>query len=745
MLNESRFIIDLGNPFTIKFITEILTLGIILTLAIYHFIIYLGRIKHRQEKYNLYFSIFAFSTGLFVLVNSVLFNFIFKNTFDFFMPSTEALLITLMFFSISNYLVLLIEKLNKIKKIIDILNIMMFISVILTFFIFIKGYDWYIKHLFIFAVIIVALCYIVFFVLIIIHIIKYKLYRNLNTHLVLLGFIIILFYLIIKKLLISINAVNYFFGNSLTIGFAIFIFAYVLAKKFNNEYHSLEELKDNLENKVDQRTKELTDAYTKIESVNNQKTNFFVNLAHETKTPLTLIQNYLNLYIKKYGSNEEVEIIKYNINKLTDDMVNFLDTQKIEQGKEFYNHEQITDISTLLKNIVPIYKSYANNKKIELSSQIEDGCFLKSDPQAINRVINNLVSNAIKFTDKNGNIDIKLESNNKKIILSVKDTGIGIDDNQIENIFKPYYQINHEKQNYQGIGMGLYITYKIVEELNGKIEVISNLSQGTLFNIYFNKEEKIFTDTKNEYSLEINILNPLNLKNVNETYNKIKKNILIVEDNQQLLNYLLIELSEQYNIFTASNGSDGLNKLSIIPHPHCIISDIMMDKMNGVEFFENISKNEMFNSIPFIFITAKSFIDDKITQISKGAIDYITKPFNIDVLKAKISSIIKHSDTLRKSVIKSNIDLLTKHLNSNENNYNNEKTEIFNRFESKCKEYNITERQKEILTLINQGLEYKEIGEKLEISTKTVIRHIQNLFEKTNVHTKLELINIFFR
>jgi len=494
----------------------------------------------------------------------------------------------------------------------------------------------------------------------------------------------------------------------------------------------LKDININLEKKVEERTDQLKEAH-------KQKTNIFINIAHETKTPLTLISNYLDKYIKKHNKSDELAIIKNNFDKLKKDMINFLDIQKLERGQIFYNHDQIINLSYILKEKIKLFAEIAWKHNIKIiTNNINKNFYIKIDPYAIDRVINNLIDNAIKYNKKNGIIKISLSGENDNILLIVKDTGIGISKELQENIFNPYFQISHEKRNIQGIGMGLNIVKNIIKEVNGKIEITSKINEGTAFKISFKKhkikKDKIIIDNI-KLSKPFNSLANIKLKE--EKYDNNKKNILLVEDNIVMLDYLQDNFYERYNVFTAINGVRAIKKINEIPKPNIIISDIMMDKMNGYEFYDELIKNDEYNDIPFIFLTALTSNNEKIKGLQKGAVDYIYKPFTIEELENKINSLLKIQENQKRSNVLKINDEFTKVLyeendENEENNYNLNDIIIDNK---------INEKEINIINFIIKGFEYKKIAAMLNINLNTVKKSIQRIYKKLDVTNKVELIN----
>jgi len=202
-----------------------------------------------------------------------------------------------------------------------------------------------------------------------------------------------------------------------------------------------------------------------------------------------------------------------------------------------------------------------------------------------------------------------------------------------------------------------------------------------------------------------------------------------------MINYLFKKLNENYNIYTALNGNEALKKLKTLSIlPDLIITDVMMDKVDGYKFAEVIAKDTAYNHIPFIFISAKSEKSDVLHGLKLGAIDYIQKPFSIQELLQKVKSILTNTSRQRNMVFNAAFNTISKtdEFNTGQDN---------DKFEKNCGSYNLTSRENEVARLICQGLSHKIIGETLFISKKTVAKHSQNIFEKVQVSNRMELSN----
>jgi signal transduction histidine kinase/DNA-binding NarL/FixJ family response regulator len=492
----------------------------------------------------------------------------------------------------------------------------------------------------------------------------------------------------------------------------------------------------NLQNEVDKRTRELA-------RINEQKTNNFINLVHETKTPLTLVNNYLEDYINKYGAVEELDIIKGGIDKLTKDVSSLFDIERFTKGIDVYNHSQISNFSEIIKRGLVLFEYYCQKQVISCSKNIEENVFIKADPNAIDRIANNLIENAIKFSNSGGKIEISLKTCGDKIYFSVKDTGIGIPPELQKKIFEPYYQINHKKTGLQGMGLGLPLVKKVVDSLGGQINIESNPAQstGTKISISLNK----YSLTENDapvalvperksfiYGIEdFDITDPPYFPN--------RHSILLIEDNKAMLRFLSKKLSVKYNVFCSLNGAEGLKKLHDLPViPDIILSDIMMDKMDGFAFAKAISAQNEYNHIPFIFLTAKSTPTDKLKGLRLGAIDFIPKPFSFEELSQKIETVLRNIGKQKKAILNLSISNL-KSLNNS--NAVPEDAKFSATLEQKCRLFNLTNREIEIVKLMIKGVTYKTIAKNLFIADRTVTTHIQNIFEKLGVSNKVEMIN----
>ena len=703
-------------------------LGCFLILAIYHILVYIGR---RKDVFNLIYSLYCLSIANVVLGSMIFFNRLDSPGYAFYFTiSCHFIAGTLMLFV--HIFLDIIKTKPALFSLVYYLFLNVFLIVLVILAVIHKNH--FILYIYSPALFILGLFLIVF---VIRKYIKERRTRDRKNAIITAGFILVIIYLMIIAVLIflkinipHISVYTVFLINAL-------LFAYALTDSFNQEHKDLMDMKKNLEDKVGQRTKQLEDA-------NRQKTTFFINLAHEMKTPLTLIDNYLDNDMIKRGSSLELDIVKKNVNKLKNDMVNYLDFEKLENKMVFYDHDRIINLSEMIEEKIVLFQNVAKKINIEILSTISEGIHIKIDPFAMDRILNNLLDNAIKYNRENGRISIALEQKKNKARFVISDTGIGISESQIENIFEPFHQISHEKRNYQGIGMGLSIVKKILDDIDGKIVVDSKIGSGTEFQIILKSydTEKDFIAEKIPLTLPFSEINYNRNQTKEQSLDKNKKNILIVEDNPEMSNFLYDTLKEYYNTFISENGRHALELINKIPKPDLIMSDIMMDKMDGYEFFDELSFKSEFSSVPFIFLTAKTSKSDKIEGLKMGAIDYINKPFSMEELTFKIESIINLNERQRKNNINEIKSFFSNVFDGHFNNSSSIQREQSD-FNGICDENDINKNEKQVIKLLLKGLEYKEIGYELNISINIVKKRIHSIYNKMKVKNKVELVNIF--
>ncbi len=403
-----------------------------------------------------------------------------------------------------------------------------------------------------------------------------------------------------------------------------------------------------------------------LHDADQSKIRFFTNISHELRTPFSLILGPLESLVERTVHDNylhsRLNIILNNANRLLRLINQILDFKKIDNNTINLSLKQ-KDIVAFSKNIYDAHQLVAEKKNIifTFSSNI-DAYTTWFDPDKIDKILYNLLSNAFKFTPENGKISIdcmldKEEHNSTDydlIRFSIKDNGIGISKEYIEKIFDRFFQIDlSDTRQYEGSGIGLSLTKHLVELHDGSIQVTSEINKGTCFEVKLSIGESL----KNilGYTTTLDIDNKETIVE-NKYYKKLntrksglatdKPLLLLVEDNDELRSYIQEELSDEFEILEAKNGREGLS--DALKHiPDIIISDVMMPLMDGFEMCETIKNEWLTSHIPIIMLTAKIDEKSQIQGLEIGADAYIKKPFQIKRLKAQIENLILNRKKLQ--------------------------------------------------------------------------------------------------
>jgi len=400
---------------------------------------------------------------------------------------------------------------------------------------------------------------------------------------------------------------------------------------------------------------------------NQLKTKFFINISHEFRTPLMLISGPINKLLSStretLGRESELKyfsLIARNTQRLTQLTNQLLDFRKIETGtmvlELFYG-----DLVNFTKNLADRFLQYAVNKKITIqffsSKKTFQGWF---DPDKLEKIISNIVSNAIKFTPEGGFISIEMDFTQEKdrnMLIKIRDTGIGIAPEHLNSIFERFYQIhNSTTSSYGGTGIGLALAKDMAVLYKGDIKVESTAGKGSTFIIELPTEIDRFENyqiineiKKNENEIELIADTDLEIRPIKKSTvadNVYMPKVLVIEDNKDLVFYIGDILSSTCKIESAENGILGVEKaFQIIPD--IIICDIMMPGKDGFEVTSILKSDNRTSHIPIIMLTALSSNENKLKGLEKGANDYIIKPFVPEILLLKIKNSIDYKHKLK--------------------------------------------------------------------------------------------------
>ncbi|MGL5920364.1 MAG: hybrid sensor histidine kinase/response regulator transcription factor, partial [Bacteroidales bacterium] len=390
-------------------------------------------------------------------------------------------------------------------------------------------------------------------------------------------------------------------------------------------------------------------AYLSVEKekeIYSTKINFFTHIVHEIRTPLTLILGPLKNIMSTKGEITEVmpqlELIERNGSRLLSLANQLMDFQKVEDG----GMSVITQECCINDQLEDVYKRFrlsAELKNIAFRIQLPDQkLYALLDEEAFNKIVSNLLSNALKFTGNS--IDLQLTADSKYAVISVSDNGPGIDKNEQDNIFKPFYQIKESRpSDYIGTGIGLLVVKRLVEMQNGEIKVESEPGEGSVFRVRFPlfHPQTEQADTIESVLTEVSDSEPMQVL-------KTKPSVLLVDDNRDLLTFLSDTLSADYDIQCCMDGNEAIEYLKN-QSADLIISDVMMPNMDGFELCALLKSNILTSHIPVLLLTAKVGTEDRIQGLDNGADVYIEKPFSTNVLKAQINSLLRNRERIRRS------------------------------------------------------------------------------------------------
>jgi len=402
----------------------------------------------------------------------------------------------------------------------------------------------------------------------------------------------------------------------------------------------------------------------RLENISKSKDQFFANISHELRTPLTLILGPVTRLLKENNLTDylrtELQLMRDNSKKLLQLIEELLDLSRLET-KQMQLEEQKVAFYSFTRRLFSTFESYAQSHDIEMQLQYdaEEELILSIDVQKMEKIIYNLLANAIKFTPNGGLVQMLVQDARKEMVIQVKDTGPGIAPEEMKHIFERFYQAESTKEGgYGGTGIGLALSHEFTQLMNGKLEVESKLGQGSTFTLTFPKKEvfgaqKLLVDKieKEEYlsarptaEKVADTLLPAIPSKLDALFN-----ILIVEDNSDMRSFIQRILEPHYNVIVTSDGQAAMDFLCSLQEKlhdpkftgvHLIITDLMMPKMCGYKLLEKVKNTSYLENIPTIVLTARADLSDKLQALRIGVDDYLTKPFVEEELLARIQNLL---------------------------------------------------------------------------------------------------------
>uniref|UniRef100_UPI00359320FA hybrid sensor histidine kinase/response regulator n=1 Tax=Aquiflexum sp. TaxID=1872584 RepID=UPI00359320FA len=403
----------------------------------------------------------------------------------------------------------------------------------------------------------------------------------------------------------------------------------------------------------------------KMYELDQAKSAFFANISHEFRTPLTLISGTVDTLKKRDGNSslrrEAYELIERNASKLLGLIHKLLELSKLESGKLTVEPKP-GNITDFLESLIGSFISLFESREIYFQTVLpEEGIYAFFDTPKLEMIFSNLLSNAYKFTPEGGEVsflaDVGTEGEGSlKLTVEVRDTGIGIPKDKLDHIFERFYQEEFcNTRTYEGTGIGLSLVKELTDLMGGKVSVISTPGKGSAFKVELPLKSVAPHDMEQIPNVvSLNGSSPLefksqyekNIENLNESSISVKPKILVVEDNLDLRKFMRVQLQEDYMLLEADNGLLGyqtaLNSL-----PDLIVSDVMMPEMDGICLCEKLKSEDITCHIPIILLTARADLDSRLEGLGMGADDYLTKPFKIEELSARIKNLLESRRKLR--------------------------------------------------------------------------------------------------
>jgi signal transduction histidine kinase/AraC-like DNA-binding protein len=412
------------------------------------------------------------------------------------------------------------------------------------------------------------------------------------------------------------------------------------------------------------RAEELSQKNEQLRELDQLKSQFFTNISHDLRTPLTIITGMADQIEEnpERWFSQGIQMIKRNGRHLLDLVNQILDLRKLEAGKLELQLVQ-GDVIQYLRSVLELFESSAEQKDIQLRFQSEGAILtMDYDPRKLFRVLSNLLSNALKFTPEGGAVELVVESRRENgqeyLRIIVRDTGTGIPADQLPHIFDHFYQVSMDEAQLSpsspaGSGVGLAIVRELVKLMKGTIEVNSLVGEGTTFKILLPVQHK--AERQSQASPGLGSVTPEMIpEGVRQEAmlaavesSDALPSLLIVEDNADLRQYLISLLEGRYRLEIAVDGQEGVDKaIEIVPD--LIVSDVMMPRKDGYALCQELKNDERTSHIPIVLLTAKADDDSRISGLERGADAYLAKPFNRQELQIRLAKLWELRQQLQK-------------------------------------------------------------------------------------------------
>lgn len=405
------------------------------------------------------------------------------------------------------------------------------------------------------------------------------------------------------------------------------------------------------------------------EEINEMKINFFTNISHEFRTPLSLIHGPLSELAKEKNlslyAHELVRTMERSVNRMLGLTKQLLDYNKLDINAIPKLSVVKLDISLLTEGIVNGFRFMATERKIDLRLQQPDSLQIYVDEDKYGKVLTNMLSNALKFTPPQGTVEVVLDILSRQVSSSsyklpenraerylriqVSDTGIGVSKQQMPELFKRYQRLSSEDKlpAVEGFGIGLHYSKSLVDLHKGAIKAEQRKDNGMIFSFLLPFDENIYQEDEKAAAIAPDTSTDLSVMETNDADDSARKHILLVEDDAELRHYLHRILNTHYRVTAAKNGREALEQIEK-ETPEMVITDVVMPEMDGYELCQSLKNNPDYCHLPIILLTARTTLSSQIEGLETGADAYITKPFDPSFLLASISGLFKNRQRIQR-------------------------------------------------------------------------------------------------
>ena len=401
-----------------------------------------------------------------------------------------------------------------------------------------------------------------------------------------------------------------------------------------------------------------------IKDIDDIKSRFFANISHEFRTPLTLIQGPLQKIEEQVNGKSQngytevplrqIKTMRRYTDRLLELVNQLLDLSKLDSGKMKLRVIK-GDVMQIIRVLAASFESMAERKQIHYYFHLPEQTPISFfDKDKLEKIVTNLLGNAFKYTPEKGSVSLNVECDENRIRLEVEDSGPGISKKDLTKVFDRFYQVEGTED--KGTGIGLALVKELVDLYRGQISVNSEPGKGTRFKVSLPvgknafKEDEIVYGEWRDNEIQINKVNEDRLESIPvlQSVNS-QPLVLIVEDNNDLRQFIYETIEKNFQVIEAANGSEGYEK-AVAEIPDLVISDVMMPVMDGFKMTDKLKKNEHTSHIPIILLTAKAGQQHKVEGLETGADDYLTKPFDAKELLVRIQNLIQQRKLLRKKI-----------------------------------------------------------------------------------------------